>query len=72
MNIITYRIKQYNSTHKTVICADDVPVCIVAGKGITVSNVIAYLQGCDVEIKDGAIKKVLDKVREKNTEREKV
>lgn len=61
--IKTYRIKQYNSTMKTVITVDDVPVCIVAGKGITASNIIAYLQGCDVEIKDGAVKKVLDKVR---------
>ncbi len=70
MQIDTYRVKQYNSTTKTVITVDGDPVCIVAGKGITVSNVIAYLQGCDVEIKDGAIKKDLDKVRKKNTENE--
>jgi hypothetical protein len=64
--ISAYRVKQYNSTTKTVITVDGVPVCIVAGKGITASNVIAYLQGCDVEIKDGAVKKVLDKVKEKS------
>lgn len=68
MNINAYRVKQYNSTTKTVITADGVPVCIVAGKGITASNVIAYLQGCDVEIKDGAVKKALDKVKEKNND----
>lgn len=70
MRIDTYRVKQYNSTTKTVITVNDVPVCIVAGKGITASNIIAYLQGCDVEIKDGAVKKILDKAREKNTEKE--
>lgn len=68
MNINAYRVKQYNSTTKTVITVDGVPVCIVAGKGITASNVMAYLQGCDVEIKDGAVKKVLDKVKENKSE----
>lgn len=63
--IKAYRVKQYNSTTKTVITVDGVPVCIVVGKGITASNVIAYLQGCNVEIKDGAVKKVLDKVKER-------
>ena len=61
--INAYRVKQYNSTTKTVITVDGVPVCIVAGKGITASNIIAYLQGCDVEIKDGAVKKALNKVK---------
>ena len=68
MNINAYRVKQYNSTTKTVITVDGVPVCIVAGKGITASNVMAYLQGYDVEIKDGAVKKVLDKVKENKSE----
>lgn len=68
MEIKAYRVKQYNSTTKTVITADGVPVCIVAGKGITTSNVLAYLQGCDVDIKDGAVKKVLDKVKENKSE----
>ena len=66
MNINAYRVKQYNSTTKTVITVDGVPVCIVSGKGITASNIMAYLQGCDVDIKDGAVKKVLDKVKEKS------
>lgn len=66
MDIKTYRIKQYNSTHKTVITVDQKPICIVSGCGRTVSNIIAYLNGYDVQINDGAIKKKLDKLR-KNT-----
>lgn len=64
MNITTYRIKQYNSTSKTVICVNDKPICIVAGVGKTVSNIIAYLNGYDVVISDGKIKKILDICRE--------
>ncbi len=60
MNITTYRIKQYNSTFKTVISVDGKPICIVAGVGKTVSNIIAYLNGYDVVIADGKIKKILD------------
>lgn len=63
MNVTTYRIKQYNSTHKTVICINDVPICIVDGCGKTVSNIIAYLNGYDVPIADGKIKRILDKYK---------
>lgn len=63
MRIKIYRVKQYNATTKTVITVDDVPVCIVAGKGITVSRIVAYLEGQDVEISDKAVKKALDKVK---------
>lgn len=63
MNITTHRIKQYNSTYKTVVCVDDKPVCIVQGVGKTLSNVIAYLNGYDVDITDGKIKKALDRCR---------
>jgi len=66
MNITTYRIKQYNSTFKTVICVDDKPICIVAGVGKTVSNIIAYLNGYDVAISDGRIKKILDTCKEES------
>lgn len=61
MNITTKRVKQYNSTTKTVIMVDNEPICIVQGCGKTVSNIIAYLNGYDVPIADGAIKKALDK-----------
>lgn len=63
MNITTYRVKQYNSTYKTVVCVDDKPVCIVSGTGKTLSNVIAYLNGYDAPIADGKIKIALDNRR---------
>ena len=63
MKITTHRIKQYNSTCKTVVCVDDKPICIVAGVGKTLSNVIAYLNGYDTDIADDKIKKALDKYR---------
>lgn len=62
MNITTKRVKQYNSTTKTVIMVNGDPVCIVRGCGKTVSNIIAYLNGYDVLISDNAVKKALDKV----------
>ena len=61
MNITTYRIKQYNSTYKTVVCVDGVPVCLTRSNS-RASNIISYLSGYDVEINDGAIKKKLDKL----------
>jgi len=66
--VTTYRVKQYNSTVKTVVCANGIPVCIVDGIGKTLSNVVSYLQGnTTVDINDGAIKKALDEViRDKN------
>ena len=63
MNITTYRIKQYNSIFKTVISVDGKPICIVAGVGKTVSNIIAYLNGYNVVISDGKIKGILDKYK---------
>jgi len=53
MKIDTYRVKQYNSTSKTVVCIDGKPICIVQGCGKTLSNIIAYIQGYDVKITDG-------------------
>ena len=60
MKITTHRIKQYNATYKTVVCVYDKPICIVSGVGKTLSNVIAYLNGYDVPISDGKVKKILD------------
>ena len=68
MNITTHRIKQYNSTYKTVVCVDDKPVCIVSGVGKTLSNVIAYLNGYDVPIADCKIKIALDVAKAKSEE----
>lgn len=61
MEIRTYKVKQYNSTSKTVVFIDGQPICIVKGKK-TLSNILAYIQGYEVEIKDGKIKKSIDKV----------
>ena len=60
MEVKTYKVKQYNSTNKTVVMIDDEPVCIVKGKK-TLSNILAYIQGYEVEIKDGKVKKSIDK-----------
>ena len=42
---------------------DDKPICIVQGCGKTVSNIIAFLNGYDVPIADGKIKKQLERIR---------
>ena len=66
MEITTKRVKQYNSTSKTVILVDGEPICIVASgasQGVTISNIMAYLNGFDATINDGAIKKKLKELR---------
>lgn len=68
MQITTKRVKQYNSTTKTILLVDNEPICIVSGCGKTVSNIIAYLNGYDVKIADGKIKKILDKIKGANNE----
>ena len=70
MKITTHIIKQYNATYKTVVCVDGKPICIVAGVGKTLSNVIAYLNGDDVDIADGKIKKALDMCRAESEDKE--
>lgn len=62
MKITTHRVKQYNSTCKTVVCVDNKPICIVSGNGKTLSNIVSYLSGYKTEIADGQVKKVLDEV----------
>ena len=66
MKITIKRVKQYNSTKKTVVSVGGEPICIVSGTGKTVSNIMAYLNGYDVEISDGKIKQLLDRVKEKS------
>ena len=66
MQVTTKRVKQYNSTTKTVVMVNGEPICIVQGCGKTVSNITAFLEGYDVEIKDGKIKKILERERKKN------
>lgn len=61
MEVKVYKVKQYNSVTKTVVCVNGKPVCI-CGNGKTLAKVEAYLQGYQVDIKDGKIKKALDEV----------
>ena len=62
MNITQTRVKQYNSTYKTVISVDGVPVCITRSNK-RASDIMSYLSGYEVEINDGKLKKQLNKIR---------
>jgi len=70
MIITTHRVKQYNSTCKTVVCVDNKPICIVSGNGKTLSNIISYIQGYDVRISDGRIKKIIDKYKAESEDKQ--
>ena len=63
MKLTQTRVKQYNSTYKTVITVDGVPVCITRSNK-RASDIVSYLSGYEVEINDGKLKKHLDKIRE--------
>lgn len=63
MRIETFRVKQYNSTYKHVLCIDGKPVLITESAN-RVSQCISYLSDKRVDIKDGTIKKILDKIIE--------
>lgn len=62
MKITQTRVKQYNSTYKTVVSVDGVPVCITRSNK-RASDIMSYLSGYEVEINDGKLKKQLDKIR---------
>ena len=62
MKITQTIVKQYNSTYKTVISVDGVPVCITRSNK-RASDIMSYLSGYEVEINDGKLKKQLDKLR---------
>lgn len=63
MTITQTRVKQYNSTYKTVISVDGVPVAMTKADK-RASDIVAYLNGYDVELNDGAIRKILDQYRQ--------
>lgn len=71
MVIQVVKVKQYNSTYKHVVIVDGDPVCITEGDK-RASECIQYLNGYNVDINDGKIRKILDKYRSpsvsKNTE----
>lgn len=60
----TARVKQYNSTYKTVISVDGIPVCITRSNK-RASDIVSYLSGYEAEINDGKLKKQLDKIKDK-------
>ena len=53
-DIKVYKVPQYMSKKVNVICVDGVPVCTARGNKTT-SDIIAKLNGYDIEIKDGRI-----------------
>ena len=64
MTITSYKVKQYNSVWKRVICCNGEPV-VIASSDKQESDIIAYLNGYKVDIPDGRIKKELDRVIKK-------
>ena len=64
MKITQTRVKQYNSTYKTVISVDGIPVCIKRSNK-RASDIVSYLSGYEAEINDGKLKKQLDKIKDK-------
>ena len=60
MKITSKRIKQYNSTTKRVIFADEEPICIVRGEKRE-STIISYLSGYSVALGDLSVKRRLDR-----------
>ena len=65
MNIKVIKVKQYCSKYTNIILVDDKPICSVRGQRAT-SDIIAYIQGYETNIKDGKLKKILSKYREEN------
>ena len=63
MKITTYRIRQFSSKPITVVCVNDIPICAARGKR-TISEIVTYLNGYDVTLKDKAIQRLLDKAKE--------
>lgn len=59
MDVKVAKVKQYNSTYKHIVMIDGVPVCITRS-GKKANECIQYLNGCNVDINDGKIKRVLD------------
>ena len=59
------KVKQYSSKYTNIILVDNIPVCSVRGKKST-SNIIAFIQGYDVELQDKKLQKELEKVRQQH------
>lgn len=60
---MTFTVKQYNSTFKHILIINGNPVAIT--DSVERVNILeSYVKGYDVEINDGAIKKILDKYKQ--------
>lgn len=57
------KVKQYSSKYVNVILVNNIPICTVRGNKST-SDIIAFLQGYETDIKDGKIKKILESLKE--------
>jgi len=57
------KVKQYSSKYVNVILVNNIPICTVRGNKST-SDIIAFLQGYETDIKDGKIKKILELLKE--------
>lgn len=66
MKVTRTRVKQYNSTYKTVISVDDEPVAITRSEQ-RAADIEAYLNGYDIVISDGKLKNTLDYYRERDS-----
>lgn len=63
LDIQTFRVKQYSTTWKYVLTVNGVPVVICRGQS-SLNDCIAYLMNGTGELKDGKVKKILEKARE--------
>lgn len=57
------KVKQYSSKYVNVILVNNIPICTVRGNKST-SDIIAFLQSYETDIKDGKIKKILELLKE--------
>lgn len=60
MQIKLYSVRHFFSKSRKVICVNGIPIAICRGKR-TAMDIVAYLEGYQVDIKDGKLKKDLDK-----------
>ena len=63
LDIKTVKIKECNSSWKSVLIVCGVPVCIVRSTK-SLNDCISYLMNGEPKLTDGKIMKILDRVRE--------
>lgn len=62
MDIKILKVKQYNSTYKRIVIVNGIPICVTESDK-RASECIQYLNGYNADINDGKIRKILDKYR---------